>query len=194
MEKGGLATALTTAGVTQETRLAWGDEMRVGLCGHIRRVWAPRGVKVQQRLQMERVWRYLALAVDGLQGTLTWHWIASMKGPAVAEAVQHWRDEGIETVVWDRARSHNAPPVREVGLTLIQQPPYAPELNPAELVFEGLRNKTEGRVYATIEEKVAAVDQALRELAAHPEQVKRLAGWQWIRDAYEQLPQKVVVP
>ena len=51
-----------------------------------------------------------------------------------------------------------------------------------------------GRVYATIEEKVAAVDQALRELAAHPERVKRLAGWQWIRDAYEQLPQKVVVP
>lgn len=194
MEKGGLATALTAAGVTRETRLAWGDEMRIGLCGSIRRVWSPKGVKVRQRIQMQRVWRYLCLAVNGLDGTLSWHWISSMKGSAVAEAVHHWRDEGVEALVWDRARSHNASEVRGVGLILIQQPPYAPEVNPAELVFEGLRRKVEGRVYATIEEKVAAVDRALRELAADSEQVKRLTGWRWIQEAYEQLPQKLVVP
>ena len=48
------------AGVTAQTHLVWGDDMRVGLYGQLRTVWAPRGVQVRQRRQMQRVWRYLA--------------------------------------------------------------------------------------------------------------------------------------
>ena len=40
------------AGVTAATALAWADEMRLGLHGRVRRVWAPRGVKVRQRVQL----------------------------------------------------------------------------------------------------------------------------------------------
>jgi hypothetical protein len=43
--------------VTQQTALACGDELRVGRCGQVRRVWAPRGVKVRQRVQLTRQWR-----------------------------------------------------------------------------------------------------------------------------------------
>ena len=125
---------------------------------------------------------------------MTWRWITHMKGPMIAEAVQHWRDQGVEAVVWDGARSPTAPDVRAVGLTLIQQPPYAPEGNPAERVFDELRRTSEGRPYATIEDTVAAVERELRALAADPERVKRLTGWHWIRDACDQLPQKVVLP
>jgi transposase len=168
--------------------------MRLGLCGQVRKVWAPRGVKVRQRLQFQRVWRYLALAVDGCQGSLTWCWIASMKGESIAEAVQHWRNQGIEAVVWDRASGHRSPDVRQVGLALIEQPPAAPELNPAERVFEELRRAVEGEPYASLEAKVAAVERELQALAADPERVKRLAGWRWIHDARAHLPQKVIVP
>ena len=194
MEKGGLATALQENGVTPETSVAWGDEMRIGLHGKVRRLWAPRGVKVRQRVQMERVWRYLALAVDGWRGRLVWKWIESMKGLAVATALEHWREAGIEAVVWDRARSHRAPVVEEVGLTLIRQPPYAPELNPAERVFEEVRRKVEGRMYGDIEQKVQAVEEALHELAAEPEHVKRLAGWDWIHQAFVELSRNMAFP
>ena len=176
------------AGVTQQSALAFGDEMRVGLCGQVRRVWAPRGVKVRQRVQMRREWRYLALAVDGLRGTLRWCWIASMKGPAIAEAGASWQAQGVEAVVWDGASGHRAPEVRRVGLTLVQQPPYAPELQPAERVFEELRRVVEGQVYATLEEKVAAVERELQALAADPARVKSLAGWHWIESAWAALP------
>jgi hypothetical protein len=174
--------------VTQQTALTFGDEMRVGLCGQVRRVWAPRGVKVRQRVQMQREWRSLALAVDGRRGTLHWCWIASMKGPAIAEAVAAWKEQGIQAVVWDGASGHRAPEVRQVGLALLQQPPYAPELQPAERVFEELRQQVEGKVYATLEEKVAAVERELQALAADPERVQRLAGWQWIEEAWAALP------
>jgi hypothetical protein len=41
-------------------------------------------------------------------------------------------------------------------------------LNPAERVFEELRWEVEGRVYGTIEKKMAALERALKELAASP--------------------------
>ena len=74
--------------------LAFGDEMWVGLCGQVRWVWAPCGVKVCQRVQLRREWRYLALAVDGQQGMPRWRWIASIEGAAIAEAVQAWQAQG----------------------------------------------------------------------------------------------------
>ena len=174
--------------MTQQTALAFGDEMRAGLCGQVRRVWAPRGVKVRQRVQMTREGRYLALAVDGLRGTLRWCWIPSMQGDAIAEAVQAWQAQGVEAVVWDGASGHRAPEVRRVGVTLLQQPPYAPELQPAERVFEELRRVVEGQVYATLEEEVAAVERELQALAADPARVKALAGWHWIGEAWAALP------
>jgi len=71
---------------------------------------------------------------------------------------------------------------------LIEQPPYAPELNPVERVFEYLRAQIEGVVYATIEDKVAAVEAVLEELDAHPERIQSLTNWYWIADSLAQLP------
>ena len=47
--------------------------------------------------------------------------------------------EGGRGVVWDPAAFHKAKVVGEVGLRRIYQPPYSPELNPAERVFEEVR-------------------------------------------------------
>ncbi|HUW14216.1 MAG TPA: hypothetical protein VM537_31125 [Anaerolineae bacterium] len=44
--------------------------MRVGLIGQVRRVWAPRGVKVEQLVEYKYEWEYLNLAVNGLTGQL----------------------------------------------------------------------------------------------------------------------------
>ena len=96
--------------------------------------------------------------------------------------------QGLEVEVWDGASGHRAPKVRRVGLMLVQQPPYAPELQPAERVFEELRRVVEGQVYAMLEEKVAAVERELQALAADPARVKALAGWHWIEEAWAALP------
>lgn len=163
--------------------VTFADEMRLGLRGVVRRVWAPRGVKVVQPLQLTYVWRYLALAVNGLTGTLRWCWLASMKKEAVAEAVRQWQADGLAALVWDGAASHRARVVRDLGLPLVSQPPAAPELNPAERVFEEVRRVVEGRSYATLEAKMAVVDRFLGELGADPGRLRRLTGWTWIRGA-----------
>ena len=104
--------------MTTAAGLVWADEMRLGLRGLVRRVWAPRGVKVRQAQVLTYVWRYLALAVNGLAGTLRWAWTTSMKKEAIATVVAEWQRAGLEAVVWDGAASHRARLVRDIGLRL----------------------------------------------------------------------------
>jgi len=161
--------------------------MRVGLIGQVRRVWAPRGVKVRQKVEFKYEWEYLNLAVNGLEGTLYWEWTPNMKSEEIAKVVVHWQAKGIEIMVWDRAPGHRGKEVKKVGVKLIEQPPYSPELNPSERVFEELRRKVEGKVYGDIEAKKAAIERELQQLAADPEKVKSLTGWTWIRQSVDSL-------
>jgi hypothetical protein len=157
--------------------------MRLGLRGVVRRVWAPRGVKVRQAQVLTYLWRYLALAVNGLTGTLRWSWTTSMKKEAIATVVAEWQGAGLSAVVWDGACAHRAQVVRDIGLALITQPPAAPELNPAERVFQELRRAIEGRSYPTLEAKMAVVERELLALAADSARVRQLTGWAWIAEA-----------
>lgn len=163
---------------------AFGDEMRVGLRGTSRRVWGRRGVKVVQPIQLVYEWRYLFLAVDGRAGRLHWCWIDRLDTDAVLRAVGGLAQTGeLRALVWDGATAHRAAASAELGLPLIPLPAYSPELNPAERLFQELRRAIEGRVYATLADKVAAVETELATWDADPDRVRSLCGWAWIEAA-----------
>ena len=158
----------------------------------VRRVWGLRGVKVRQRLQLVYKWRYLFLAVDVRNGELHWSWIDSMKAEMVGAAVNGLKQQTeVAAVVWDGAPSHRGELVRGVGLPLIGLPPYSPELNPAERVFEEVRRWIEGKVYPSLEDKVAAVAAYLTHLESDPNRVRALCGWHWIEEAIQGVPARI---
>ena len=64
----------------------------------------------------------------------------------------------------------------------------SPDLNPAERVLEETRQRVEGRTYATVAEKRAVADAYLADLAADPERVNQLCGWDWLQRALGDLP------
>lgn len=150
-------------------------------------------MKVRQRVQLRDEWRYLALAVEVTTGRLWWQWTTSMRKEAIAPVVAAWQAAGLQALVWDGAPAHRARRVREVGMTLLTQP-AAPELNPVERVFQELRRAVEGLVYATLAEKVAAVERELARLAADPHRLRRLTGWTWIAATLAQLPAAYPTP
>lgn len=190
MEKGGLATALQAAGLTQASRIGHADELRLGLRGTSRRVWGRRGVKVRQRLQLQYDWWYLFVAVDGRAGTVSWTWLDSMKASDLVPLMEALRANApLDAVVWDGASSHRDDAVWAVGVPLIHLPPYSPELNPAERLLEEIRRHTEGCVYATLADKVDAVNAFLDDLDADPARVRSLCGWDWINAAIASLPE-----
>lgn len=183
MEKGGLRRALKAAGLTVSSCVGWSDEFRIGLYEPPRKVLAPRGVKVRQRVEMVRDWYHLAVVVDPRTGQLAWAWIEGTKGSQISPAVCEWRGCGFDGLVWDGLKGHMASDVRSTGMVLVSQPALSPELNPAERIGEAVRAAVEGKVYGTIWHKMAAVEAFLTELAADPARVRKMTGWAWIRAA-----------
>lgn len=55
-------------------------------------------------------------------------------------------------------------------------------------MIEEIRRAVDGQVYATLADKIAAIDAVLTELDADPAHVRRLTGWDWIDQAFDHLP------
>src|SRR5215467_9218911 len=144
MEKGGLTQALVAAGGTAGVAGWHADEMRLGLRGQVRRVLAPRGVKVVQRVQLRYEWRYLLLGVDPVSGAVRWRWLERMRQEQLLPALTAWE---LPALVWDGAGAHRGKQLASVATKRVFLPPYSPELNPVERVFEEIRRRVEGRVY-----------------------------------------------
>lgn len=156
------------------------DEMRLGLHGQVRRVWAPVGEKVEQVMQIVYRWTYLLLAVDPVEGRLTWSWVTHMKGAVLAPVMAAWKAAGASAVVLDNAPGHRNPVLKAVAPPLVPLPPYSPELDPAERIFRALRPEIEGEAYATLDAKRERADAWLRALAADPARLRALTGWTWL--------------
>ena len=179
-----MTAALVDAGVSRDAGVLYADELRLGLRGQVRRVLAPRGVDVRQRLQLKYEWAYLLLAVDPRAGTLRWRWLERCRAAPIKEALDAW---ALDAVVWDGAGAHRAKLLADLPTIRVRLPAYCPELNPAERVFEEIRRRTEGRVYDSVDDKRAVAQAYLAGLAAHPDRVRRLCGWTWLTDALKRL-------
>lgn len=168
--------------------------MRLGLHSQLRRRWCPKAEKLVQPQQMRFEWNWLFLAVDVLKGRLFWRWQERLRSDCVEATVQAWRrEEGIDALVWDNAPAHHAKVVEQVGVTLCFLPPFSPELNPAERVFEEVRRYVEGCLYDSLEHKRQAAEAFLSALAADTARVRRLVGWGWITSSLQALPEPVPI-
>jgi transposase len=180
-----MTAALVDAGVERGAGIVLADELRLGLRGQVRRVLAPRGVKVAQRLQLRYQWAYLLLAVDPRAGTLRWRWLERCRAAPIRTALTDWAPDAI---VWDGHGAHTARLLADLPVARVRLPPYSPELNPAERIFEEIRRRVEGQTYPAIADKQAVADAYLTELAADPDRVKQLCGWGWLTRALDALP------
>jgi len=142
-------------------------------------------VKVRQKVEIVYKWKYLFLGVDVIHGSVQWSWIDRVDAEQVRGVLENgeWG-----AVVWDRAGSHRSRRVGELKIKRLFLPPWSPELNPAERVIEEIRRGIEGEVYRQLEAKQEAAERVVRKLAGDPAAVRRLTGWHWIQEAFEQLP------
>jgi transposase len=68
------------------------------------------------------------------------------------------------------------------NITLLPLPPYSPELNPAENIWEYLRkNKLANRLYETYDDIVDACCEAWNSLMAMPDRITSIAARSWAK-------------
>jgi len=66
-------------------------------------------------------------------------------------------------------------------MRLIPLPPYAPELNPMEHVWDDLREKSfHNRVFESIDALENHLEASLRAMECDTERVRSIVAWPWI--------------
>lgn len=129
------------------------------------------------------------LVVDEQSGRIWWNWNQGMGADELIPLVRGIeRTTDVAAVVWDGAPSHRDARLGRIPVPRITLPPYAPELNPAERVFEELRAEVEGVVSPTLDARIAAIAARLARWDAAPAAVRRLAGWGGLTAAADALP------
>ena len=88
-------------------------------------------------------------------------------------------------MVMDGAGWHNSKELQVPdNVSILLLPPYSPELNPAELIWRQLRQrKLSNRLYPTIEDLEAAVDEAWLWILNQPDELSNLCLFPWIKSA-----------
>jgi transposase len=88
-------------------------------------------------------------------------------------------------LVMDGAGWHDSKELEvPVNVSILLLPPYSPELNPAELIWRQLRQrKLSNRLYPTIDDLEAAVDEAWLWISEQQEELSSLCLFPWIKSA-----------
>ena len=166
-------------------RLMLQDEGRFGRISNPQRCWAPRGIRPHVAHQIVREYTYAYVAVSPHDGTLDSLILPQVSEGAMSiflrEVSNRHPDEFILMVMdgagWHKARALSVPE----NMSLIYLPPYSPELNPVEHVWEHIReNGFRNKAFNSIEAVEDQLMQSLKGLENDPASVARMTGFQWI--------------
>lgn len=161
------------------------DEARVGQRGTLTRMWAPKGSRPRVIRQQQFEAAYVFGAVCPADGKAA----ALVMPKANSEGMQHHLDliAGAVTsgkhavLVVDRAAWHVTEKLLiPNNLSILPLPPYSPELNPVEQIWQQLRQSDwANRCFKNYDEIIDVCCQAWNTFASQPDIVRKLCFRKW---------------
>ena len=162
------------------------DEHRLGLLPIVRVVWAPRGERPQAIVRPRYQWLYVVAFVHPESGT-TVFWLVPTVNAAIfttlllafAEEQGVGRRKRILLVI-DQAGWHGAEEVEvPEGITLLFLPPYSPELQPAEHLWELTDEPLANRCFGSLAELEEVLGRRCCGLTTQPERIRSTTLFRW---------------
>ena len=164
------------------------DEARFGRINNPSRCWAPRGIRPIVHSQIVREYIYVFSAVSPRDGVMDSLILPNANSEAMsvflAEVSARHPDELI-LMVLDGAGWHTSGELEvPENIVLMKLPPYSPELNPAEHLWDELREKWfPNRLFASIDALEEHLVDALRAMETDVKMLQILTGFSWILEA-----------
>lgn len=161
------------------------DEARFGRMSDARPCWAPPGVRPVVGLALVREFVYAYAAVSPQDGKLSTMVASHMDTDTMSRFLAHvavtHADEYV-IMVLDGAPSHRGKDlVVPENMYFLPLVPYSPELNPAELLWDELREKEfPNRVFDSLSAVTDQLRNGLRKMQRRPTALMSLTGWNWI--------------
>ena len=161
------------------------DEARFGRINDPRRCWAPEGLRPDVPAQLVREFIYAYTAVSPHDGTMDSLILPEVNTEAMsiflAEVARRHPDEFIlmflDGAGWHKANALKVPQ----NMVLRFLPPYSPQLNPVEHIWEEIREKWfQNLVFDSLDAVEDRLVTALVSLERDPQRVFSIAGFDWI--------------
>ncbi len=172
--------------VEKPKKLFFADEMRYGLMSNFRRSWSRIGKRTVIPSQMEFKNQYIFSAIDPYTGdSFHQNGFGSMNKENVLIFINELKKEYSEhhiVIVWDNASSHKSINLDDV--TIINLPPYSPQLNPVERFFGELRKITANRIFKSINEQAELLDNTIAVWLKNKTNIQNLTLYPWIKNKY----------
>ena len=168
-----------------QLRLMFQDEARFGRVSDTRRCWCPKPIRplCQAMITQEYVYAYAAVSVaDGELDTLILPQVNSNCMQIFLDEVasRHPSDRiilALDGAGWHRSHTLKLPH----NLRLLMLPPYSPELNPVENLWDELREKSfHNRVFDSLDALENHLEAAMRDMEKNRECVHSIVAWPWI--------------
>ena len=158
------------------------DEGCFGRISRAQRCWAPPGVRPHAPAQVVREYVYVYTAVAPAQGEMISLILpeasTNMMNRFLEQVSQTFSKYFIVMQVDGAGWHHSDELVVPSNIRLIEQPPYSPEVNPVEHIWDELREKYfHNRVFPSLEALIEVLCQGLNELADDPKRLRSLTGF-----------------
>jgi transposase len=164
------------------------DEARFGRISDCRYCWAkfPLRPTVKAMLTHQYVYAYAAVSVPqgNFDSLVLPHVNSNCMAIFLAEISARYPNENIVMVLdgagWHKSQSMPIPP----NIRLISLPPYSPELNPVEHLWDELREKYfHNRAFESLDALEDHLVQGLLNLENNNPRVQSICNWPWIINA-----------
>jgi transposase len=166
-------------------RLMFQDEARFGRMSDPRACWAPAPKRPTVSRALIREFRYEYAAVSPWDGVLDYMTSEKMNTENMSHFLSqiskiHQKD--FIVMVLDGAPSHKGKElIVPENITLMYLPPYSPELNPAEQIWNVLRRDYfANRVFDSLNAANYQAETGLAHMASNSKTIKTLTNWYWI--------------
>jgi hypothetical protein len=163
------------------------DEARIGQKGELTRQWARRGSRPRQPRDQRYAAAYVFAAVcpaaEKTAALVLPHVDTAAMNLHLAEITTHVPPDTHAVVILDQAGWHSANALRVPdNITLLPLPPYSPELNPVENLWQFLKhNFLNTRVLDSYDAIVTACCDAWTRLRAIPGQIRSITTRDWAK-------------
>jgi transposase len=186
--KKGLHEKLGALGIAPASRVkVWVmDEARFGLHTALRRVWSLRGRRPVVTRQIKYRWDYLYGSLSVMGGEAHF---AHLPGVSLEWDRNYLHDLAsgdagtIHVIIRDQAGFHlrDGDPRLPANVRIVDLPPYCPELNPCEQLWDILRDDIANKVFERIPRLRAGMRATLQRYWENAPDVLRLIGRGWMR-------------
>jgi transposase len=180
-----LAEEVAAFAVARPLRLMFQDEARFGRISDVRHCWDKKPSRPMVCAMMTQQYTYAYGAVSPVDGRFDSLILPLVNGECMQlflnEIAARYPNENIVMVLdgagWHRSQELELPE----NMRTVFLPPYSPELNPQEHVWDELREKFfHNRAFDSMDSLEIQLENGLRLLEMSPNRMHSITGWDWI--------------